>query len=334
MSPATLATVDGKVAFASAREVPWHHLGTVIDRPMSVEEALKIAHLDWEVDTAEVWARIPGHSSVRVPGKKATVRPTGETMLALGIVGDAYRVVQNAEALSFLDEMIHLDGGGPVIETAGALGHGERVFATVKMPTEIQVTGTDRTDLYVSVVTSHDGTLAVTAAVTPVRMVCQNTVTFGLQSAVRTWRALHTLNVKARMFEARRTLDLTFRYAEEFEREAKALLEVALSERDQRNLLALIWPEKATATDRMKEFSRDRIDRVIALADRDPASGTAWGLVNAVAELVDFYTPIVGKTKKRAWEKRLASVSFGVAAEQKEHAYRIIRNEVSPWATV
>lgn len=99
-----------------------------------------------------------------VPDYFATLRT--DTSDVLGVVGKDYQIVQNNEAFSFFDSIV--GGNGILYETAGALGKGERIFITAKLPDYIRVGKEDLIEKYLFLTTSHDGSGSITAAFTPI----------------------------------------------------------------------------------------------------------------------------------------------------------------------
>lgn len=181
------------------KERAWHGLGHVFDGELTVKEALELSHADYQVEMFPVFAMTPtvaDHLSLGnynqemlrdeildsiVPNRKATVRM--DLMQPLGIVSDSYGIVQNRDAFQFIDTLC--TGGKsdtPIIECAGVLGHGERVFVTAKFPEQIILDnkGDDRVEMYIVFTTSHDGTGSVNCMVTPIRVVCNNTLNMAL----------------------------------------------------------------------------------------------------------------------------------------------------------
>jgi phage/plasmid-like protein (TIGR03299 family) len=183
----------------SVRELPWHGLGAVLEQPPgSIDEALDESGLGWAVATASVlFERRPARTDdfgrerpaqlERAAGHKATLRSdTGEL---LGIVGADYEPLDNRDAFRFLDELI---GSQLHFETAGSLWGGRRVWVLARLPEWVEVGG-DQAGTYLYVANAHDGSMAVTAAVTPVRIVCAKTLGYALsradgRDALRTFR--------------------------------------------------------------------------------------------------------------------------------------------------
>ena len=189
----------------SVRETPWHGLGRIVmDAPAS-REALELAGLDWQVESRNIYSG----TGAMIPGYRANVRSTDDAVL--GVVSDRYRIVQNEEAFRFTDDLL---GEGVTYETAGSLQGGKKVWMLAKLPEKYIIAG-DEVTPYLVFFNSHDGSSGVKVAMTPVRVVCQNTLNLALSSAKRIWTARHTENVLLRVQDARETLQLANGYMAE-----------------------------------------------------------------------------------------------------------------------
>lgn len=199
----------GKHSFFSTKEKAWHGLGQIVEAYPTSAEALKFAGLDYSVEKRKLFTydnknhlvneeleiKIP---EIEVPDFYATIRTDTET--ALGVVGKDYEVVQNIDAFSFFDAIV--GGDGILYETAGALGKGERIFITAKLPDYIKVGKDDLIEQYLFLTTSHDGSGSITAAFTPVRIVCNNTLNAALRKQSNAIKIRHTANAKERLEES------------------------------------------------------------------------------------------------------------------------------------
>jgi phage/plasmid-like protein (TIGR03299 family) len=192
----------GKDSFMSVKEKAWHNLGQIIDRYPTSSEAIQHAGLDYIVEKRPLFTYDTGNHSghtdddiiipeIEVPNYFATVR--ADTEQVLGVVGNDYEVVQNPEAFSFFDAIVG-GGDGILYETAGALGNGERVFITAKLPDYIKVGVKDWIAQYLFLTTSHDGLGSITAAFTPIRIVCNNTLNAALQNHSGAIKIRHTVS--------------------------------------------------------------------------------------------------------------------------------------------
>jgi len=277
---------DGLASFVSYREPAWHRLGHVVTEAMTSAEALALSRADYEVSTMPLFA-FDGSRAVPVGDKVATTRMVGERPQVLGVVGTGYEVVQNKDAFGLLDDIAGV--GGATFETAGVLRDGSRVFATMKLPETVTVAGVDRHDLYVSVATSHDGSLALTAMVTPVRVVCQNTLSVAIGTAERVHRIRHTCSAPARMTEAKKVLGVADRYAAAFAAHADRLTGLRLGRFDADAMLAELWPDEgAEATKARRAEARSMVLGIYdCSATVSDFAGTGWGFLQSVSEFVE-----------------------------------------------
>jgi phage/plasmid-like protein (TIGR03299 family) len=170
----------GKHAFFSVQQKAWHGLGQIIEDYPSSAEAIRFAGLDYRVEKRKLFTydnqNLFGNAdtiapNIPVPNYYATIRTDNEAVL--GVVGKDYEVVQNRDAFAFFDAIV--GGNGIQYETAGALGKGERIFITAKLPGYIKVGWDDLIEKYLFLTTSHDGFGCISAAFTPVRIVCEYT---------------------------------------------------------------------------------------------------------------------------------------------------------------
>ena len=154
----------------SVRETPWHGLGRIImDAPAS-REALELAGLNWQVESRNIYSG----TGAMIPGYRANVRSTDDAVL--GVVSDRYRIVQNEEAFQFTDDLL---GEGVTYETAGSLQGGKKVWMLARLPRKYLIAG-DQVVPYLVIFNSHDGSSGVKVAMTPIRVVCQNTLNLAL----------------------------------------------------------------------------------------------------------------------------------------------------------
>lgn len=189
-------------------EIPWHGLGQKVDYALSSDEAIKIAGLDWDVIPKPIY---DGNGNV-IPGYKVNQRSSDGKNL--GIVTNKYKIVQNKDAFAFTDALL---GEGVKYETAGSLASGKRVWMLAKM--ESTLLAEENIDPYLVFTNSHDGTGAVRVAITPVRVVCNNTLNLALSKASRHWSCAHKGDIQGKLDEARYTLASAERYMEALEEE-------------------------------------------------------------------------------------------------------------------
>jgi phage/plasmid-like protein (TIGR03299 family) len=291
----------------SVREVPWHQLGVVLDEhPKTIEEALKLASLDWDViqRPAKVVVPVIGHKTKtrtitldgRDGGEGYFVNIRSDTMDPLGVVSSRYTPVQNIEAFSFLASIF---GTEMHFETAGSLMGGRRVWVLMRLPEFIEVGG-DPIGPYSFIQNSHDGKSSVVTALTPVRIVCNNTLTAALsrakgRDAQRTYTIRHLGNMEAKLAEARNVLQVAVNYYEQFKSLGDGLARVKASDRSVKGYLERLFPTEGLG-DRAAE-NREQARAVVRsiFTGNGPAGdttgdspGTYWTLYNSATEYADW----------------------------------------------
>lgn len=245
------------------KERAWHRLGQVFDGELTVIEALEHSHADYQVEMQQVFAVTPAIAQAMEQGsvstdlileamvqnRKATMRM--DLNKPLGIVSDSYGIVQNRDAFQFIDVLC--TGGKcdtPIIECAGVLGQGERVFVTAKFPESIKLDnkGDDRVEMYVVFTTSHDGTGSVNCMVTPIRVVCNNTLNMALGRGGNAGKISlrHTSGINNRLDLmkkenqefAYKTLNMYNIYKNSLEQSFEHLKNIRFSEKELDNIMA------------------------------------------------------------------------------------------------
>lgn len=159
-------------------------------------------------------------------------------MKPLGVVGSRYKIVQNVDAFKFTDTLL---GEGVKYETAGSLNDGKTIWLLAKLPNKYDILG-DKVDPYIVFTNTHDGTGSVKVAMTPVRVVCQNTLNMALKDARRTWTARHTGSIEAKMNDAIETLQLANEYMEAVNNTFEDLYKIKLSDFEVRSIINKIVP--------------------------------------------------------------------------------------------
>jgi phage/plasmid-like protein (TIGR03299 family) len=280
-------------SFASLREPAWHGLGTVLDHEVTTAEMLSVAHLaGWNVRLEDV--NLPGRSHKNY---FATVRtnPFDNKVDVLGVVGERYKVLQNEELFSFGDAI--LDGAR--WETAGSIKNGTVVFGSLALDREVVLDpsgATDKVNTYLLVHTSHDGSLAIQASVTPVRVVCQNTLNMAVghngKRAKQSFRIRHTQTVNGKVAAAREALGLANDYLDSFEVEAKALFEQAITTETFFDIVKAAYPEPDADTKGAATKWQNKVDTLFDIYNGPTCvnvKGSAWGAYNALTERMDWY---------------------------------------------
>jgi phage/plasmid-like protein (TIGR03299 family) len=295
----------GKYSFFSVQQNAWHGLGQIVSEYPTSEQAIKHAGLDYEVVKAPLYTKGSGiiettggieigNSELHVPNYFANIRTDNNAVL--GVVGKDYQIVQNREAFSFFDAIVGGDDG-ILYETAGALGNGERIFITAKLPDYIRVgKGDDVTEKYIFLTTSHDGSGSITAAFTPIRIVCQNTLNASLRSMSNVVRIRHTSGAKQRLDDAHKVMGLANQLSIQLEGIFNEWANVKVSDKEVKKLIELaLCPNKETLQHLQKEnhdeistVFKNTVEDAFAYAmtcdtqQMDTTKGTLFGAYNAV----------------------------------------------------
>ena len=231
----------GQHSFFSVKEKAWHGLGQIVQDYPTSAEALKFAGLDYEVIKQDIYTtsfNADGQAmdiTNRIKTHFATMRrDTGDV---LGVVGKDYEIVQNVDAFSFFDSIV--GGDGIQYETAGALGKGERIFITAKLPGYIKVGREDLIEQYLFLTTSHDGYGSITAAFTPVRIVCNNTLNAALRNHSNSIKIRHTANAKDRLEQAHKVMGISNQLSGQLEQIFNQWTKVKITDPDLQQLIRL-----------------------------------------------------------------------------------------------
>lgn len=295
----------GKNSFFSVQQKAWHGLGQIVDQYPTSKEAIQYAGLDYEIVKSPLFTK--GSDSIettnglamsshelQVPNYFANIRTDSNTVL--GVVGKDYHIVQNREAFNFFDAIV---GGtdGILYETAGALGNGERIFITAKLPGYIRVgNGDDVTEKYIFLTTSHDGSGSITAAFTPIRIVCQNTLNASLRNMSNVVRIKHTSGAKQHLENAHKVMGVADTLNNQLEDIFNQWAKVKVTDQEVKKLIQIaLCPNKETL-DLLKKGAEDEVSTVFknvvqdAFAyamtsdtqQMDTTKGTLFGAYNAV----------------------------------------------------
>ena len=268
------------------RETPWHGLGTkVLEAPAS-KDALQLAGLNWRVMQEPIYTAM----EELVDGYKVNVRDSDRKVL--GVVTDRYRVIQNDEAFAFTDELL---GAGVKYETAGSLQGGRKVWLLAHMPHEYIISG-ERISPYLLFSNTHDGSGAIKVALTPIRVVCQNTLNLALANAKRSWSMIHTGDIKEKMQEAKDTLFMAENYMDELGKEFEALRMKKLTDKQVMEYIEILLPiEDGSTPQQEKNMKRLREDMKIRYFDAPDLQGVgknAYRFVNAVSDFATHAEPL------------------------------------------
>ena len=334
-----LETQNGVASFASFREPAWHGLGTVFTDEKTTAEMLEAANLsNWNVRLEDL--EIPNHlSSDKNYQYVVRTNPTDNTQTdVLGVVGERYHVLQNEELFSFGDNI--LDGGGRW-ETAGSIRGGRVVFGSMALEREtiLDPNGVaDKVKTYLLINTSHDGSIAIQASITPVRVVCANTLNLALGGVGRkknkgikqSFKIRHTQTANGKVQIARETLGLANAYMNEFDVMAKAMIEKEITAQQFNEIVLAAYPKpEKDSKGAVKKWENkiDVINDIYTGEFNGMIAGTAWGAFNALTERLDWHRSARGGNN----ESILAAASGfdpSITAE-KNRLLSVVRNTLS-----
>ena len=267
------------------REKPWHGLGTMVAEAPNSKDALRLAGLNWKVLQEPVYTE----NKELIQGYKANVRDTDRKVL--GVVTDRYKVIQNEEAFAFTDTLL---GEGVRYETAGSLQEGRRVWMLARMPREF-IIGGERISPYMVFSNTHDGSGAVKTALTPIRVVCNNTLNLALRTAKRSWSMIHTGDISGKIEEAKNTLLLADEYMTALGQEFENLRKIKLSEKQVLDYIKILLPmEENYSLLQKRGVEKLRADmkmRYFDAPDLKDVGNNGYRFVNAVSDFATHSTP-------------------------------------------
>ena len=270
----------------SVREKPWHGLGTIVMEAPTSADALRLAGLDWDVVQEPIYTK----SNEEVKGYRANVRDSDRKVL--GVVSDRYKVVQNTDAFSFTDELL---GKGVRYETAGSLQEGRKVWLLARLPSEYIIAG-ERISPYLVFSNTHDGSGSVKVAVTPVRVVCNNTLNLALGTADRSFSMVHTGKIQDKIQEAKDTLFMAEKYMDCLGSEFERLRRQKVTDAQVKEYIELLLPMEKDATPvqgkNIIKLRRDMEQRYYDAPDLQKVGNNAYRFINAVSDFATHSNPL------------------------------------------
>lgn len=258
------------------RTATWEAVGSNISAATSVEEALKISGLDYTVE------KVPVFLEDGTPIPEAFCTKKEGTNDTFGVVGSQFEIIQNQEALSFVDNLV---SEGLTFVKAGE--NHKMLYLIGKLPS-IEVLG-DEVTPYLIFQNSHNGSTTLKATIAPLRIVCQNQFNLTFRKAVNKISLRHTKSIKGRLHTAQQVLLQNTEYLSEFQKQALGLAQEKVSKKQVDTLLDGIFeikPEFNPTQVRRMEEKRDRFLSAYQADDNQNFLGTKWGLINAYTDFV------------------------------------------------
>jgi phage/plasmid-like protein (TIGR03299 family) len=283
----------GKHSFYSVKERAWHELGHISDQYETSLQVLENSGLNFNVNKEPNTHKFPDGTERQSDTSFFTYRE--DTMEILGDhVGLDYHVVQNVAAFEFFDAIAGIEG--IYYETAGALGKGERIFITAKLPGYIRVGKDDLIEKYLFLTTSHDGKSSITAAFTPIRIVCNNTLNAALVDCENLITIKHTVNASVQLKQAHKIMGMVNTLLPVLETTFNLWANTPVSDEQMRKIILLsLVPNKETldkikkgAEDETSTVFKNMVTEVVGYAlisetqQMDTTRGTLFGVYNAI----------------------------------------------------
>lgn len=354
---------NGKASMMYVGEVPWHGLGHACSEAPTTDEAIKLAGLDWDVilqpqyrmkqtpqleyetdelgNVVRTFLSNVGDTEITRCETKSVVRVTDNKVL--GEVGPKWHPLQNKDAFKWFDPI--LQAKQATLETAGSLYGGKRVFILAKLSRDdSQIIGDDVVRKYVLLSNAHDGTLCVRVGFTPVRVVCNNTLSMATRSnASSLLRIKHHSSINETMEKVREIMNMADATFEATADQYRFLATKPMNLVDFKKYIELIFKPKKEDDDdvfsEMEETESDKLDtsnkrqikeddkrkminKIIPFFENGKGTelkgvrGTMWGGYNALTEYLTW-------ARGRTQDARLDQLWYGVSAKQSREALKI-----------
>lgn len=303
------------------REAPWGNVGTDVRGSLTTEDAVYKAKLNWNVIQTPAYGTPNGNYRV-AKGNKLNWREDTEDFL--GMVTNQYEVLQNHEALGFMDLLLE---EGAELENAGCSHNSKKVWLQAKMPT--QTIDGEEMGVYLTVINSHDGKGALIVAITPIRIICQNMFNLALKKAERKWSCIHSKSMRDKIVNAKKTLFNTQIYMEELIEETGKLKSIILSDDKVEQFIDTLIPlnENETSFTKIRRTIAQREElraRYFDAPDLKDVEKSAYRFINAVSDFTTHTIPF-RKTKNGDENRFFGSVVGGKEMKMVDNAYAMIK---------
>ena len=322
-----IETTDGKANMAFTGDTPWHQLGQRLTNAFDAKTALKEANLDWEVELAPLWYEVQDRGFIKSNRGKVVRRL--DNGAELGVVGMKYSPLQNKDAFSFFDGVF--GEGKARYETAGYLGQGERMWLLANMTDNdpIEILPGDEINKYLLLTNDFTGSYSVIGSFTPVRVVCNNTLTAAVKDIIKggnTVRVKHVGDVANRLNFAGEVLSAAGVFYDEVKDLFQSFARKQLNGEQTRTYIhhSLFDDNKETKSRTKKVDMVEGLMHTGRGSDIAGVRGTVWGAYNAVTEYVDHH-----KEYRGGDAKKLEASQFGTGRYLKTKALKLGAEMVS-----
>lgn len=302
-----LEMVNDQAQMAYVGKTPWHGLGVKLEEGVTPQEMMVAAGLDWSVEKVNMYYGM--QDEIKVEGKQALIRSTDQKLL--DIVGVDWNPVQNSEAFNFFNEFCK--AGQMSMHTAGSLFDGKRVWALAKIASDFELFNGDKVEGYLLFSNPHKFGQAVDIRFTPVRVVCNNTLTLSLNQSV-----MNAVKLNHRKeFEpegVKQILGLASQHMDEYRQTAEFLGSKRVTDEQFKTFLQGVFGE-SKKDDKLTRSAQMAYDVLDTQPGAEFARGTWWSALNAVTYVTDHQLG-------RAGDTRLNSIWYGANRTKKIEAVK------------
>lgn len=310
------------MAFTGER--PWHKLRVQFDQAFSSTEAIAAARLNYPVVKEQLYRLRSDLGPGMTEPTEAWATINGHTQDVLGVVGDGYEVLQNQEAFDFFDILLKESGGK--LQTAGAIGKGEKVWMLAKLPEIFYPIAGDGVERFLLGTTSHDGSMKTEVRFTDIRVVCQNTFNLAMRDSKGVISIRHTSQMRQKLEMAAMVM---LRYKEHFDLVGDQFGKLAAVRVDDawldEYLCRMIGRPENVPDGRSRTMMENKIRLIESRlnngmgVDLPGVAGTAWWALNAMVEYADYDMKAKGQSADES--RRTQSILFGTASDFKQQAF-------------
>ncbi len=301
----------------------WHGLGTLLETaPKTAEEAIVAAGLDWRVKKTPLFSELSEQTSIAIPDHYSVTRKRvieGKFHYdSLGVVGNKYTCLQNRDAFNFFDRVI--ETGEAEYHTAGSLKEGRTIWMLAKLGDPMQIAGNDLVEKFILLCNSHDGSSCVNMAMTPIRVVCANTLSMAMSKGNNSKKmsVRHTSSMLNRMSDMAEYLGYLNETFEETAQVYRELAAVPVVPKTLEDFFLTLVPDPKEGHNGRAASTRDKLNELYetgrGAADTDD---TLWKAYNAVVEHVDY------ERNQNNQDARVRSAWFGQGANLKSQALNL-----------
>lgn len=299
-----IEVINGKAQMAYAGETPWHGLGARVPADLTPEQMLDAAGLNWRVEKAPTFAVV--NDDVIDTGRYALVRDLDKRVI--DVVTEDWVPVQNIEAFEFFNDFIA--AGDMQMHTAGSLRDGQVVWALAKVNESFEIFGNDQIDSYLLFSNFHKYGVSTDVRFTPIRVVCNNTLTLSLGSRVENMaKFTHRQAFDADL--AKEMLGIAKEKLQRYKEMATYLGSKRAKDEDIVQYFKRIFPGKEEET--LTKKASQALSVLHSQPGAEYAEGSWWQPFNAVTFMTDH---LLGRRP----ETRLASAWYGASKKLKTEA--------------